>query len=253
MANQNSKTNETERIEQSQKPITSKLALLSLVLPVLGFCMSLYFVIPRDESILSWHPFYIIWGLSAIIGFVLGVVALVKIGNSNGRIAGRVSAALGISVATISLFLVCLLMMPIKRIPPLVVCGFHLHRLGMAMRIYANDYDGKYPAASKWCDLLIKDYDGGYYVKVDDFVCRSALRGGDKGLSHYAMNPNCEPNSPEDVVLLFETKGGWNQYGGPEILTVENHRPKGCNILFNSGHVEFVKPEQIGKLKWKDK
>jgi len=192
------------------------------------------------------------WGLSAIVGFVLGVVALVKIGNSNGRIAGRVSAALGIGAAAISLYFVCLLMMtPVKRRPPAVVCASHLHRLGIAMRMYANDFDGRYPAASKWCDLLIKDYDGGYYVKVDDFVCRSALRGDDKGRSHYAMNPNCEPNSPEDIILLFETKGGWNKFGGPEILTFENHKGKGCNILFNSGHVEFVKPEQISKLKWK--
>ncbi len=121
------------------------------------------------------------------------------------------------------------------------------------MRIYANDFDGKYPAAEKWCDLLIKDYDGGYYVKVDDFVCRSALRGGDKGRCHYAMNPNCEPNSPGDMVLLFESKGGWNQSGGPEIVTFENHKGKGCNILFNNGQVEFVKPEQISKLKWKEK
>jgi len=52
------------------------------------------------------------------------------------------------------------------------------------------------------------------------------------------------------MVLLFETKGGWNQFGGPEILTTENHKGKGCNILFNDGSVEFVKPERLGELKW---
>lgn len=26
---------------------------------------------------------------------------------------------------------------------------------------------------------------------------------------------------------------------------------KGYNILFNDGHVEFVKPEELDKLKWK--
>ncbi len=121
MINQNSKMSETERVEQGQKPKTSKLALLSLVLPVLGFCMSLYFVIPRDESILSWHPFYIIWWLSALVGLVLGIVALGEIGDSNGRIAGRVLATLGISVAVISfIFLgVCRLMTPVKQPPPL--------------------------------------------------------------------------------------------------------------------------------------
>jgi hypothetical protein len=84
-------------------------------------------------------------------------------------------------------------------------------------------------------------------ITKKQFAC-PAVR---EGRCHYAMNPNCEPNSPEDVVLLFETKGGWNKYGGPEILTFENHKEKGCNILFNSGHVMFIKPGQISKLKWK--
>ena len=72
-----------------------------------------------------------------------------------------------------------------------------------------------------------------------------------KGRCHYAMNPNCEPKSPSDMVLLFETKGGWNQFGGSELLTTENHGGKGCNVLFNDGHVEFVRPERLGELKWK--
>jgi hypothetical protein len=229
---------------QPQKPRTSKLALLSLVLPVLGFCIVLHF------GTLEWVRFFRgMWGLSAIVGFVLGVVALVKISNSSGRIAGQALATLGIGAAAISLLI--MLMTPVKQPPPLLVCGSNLHRLGFAMQVYANDFDGKYPAADKWCDLLMKGRNGGYYLKEETFLCRSALKRGDKGRSHYAMNPNCEPNSPEDVVLLFETKGGWNQFGGPEILTFENHKGKGCNILFNSGQVEFVKPEQISKLRWK--
>jgi hypothetical protein len=123
------------------------------------------------------------------------------------------------------------------------MCGKNLHKIGIAIRHYANDNNNKYPAVNKWCDLLVK------YEKVAEkqFVCPSIR----EGRSHYAMNPNCEPNSPEDVVLLFETKGGWNRYGGVEIITFENHKGKGCNVLFNNGRVEFVKPEQISKLKWK--
>jgi len=68
--------------------------------------------------------------------------------------------------------------------------------------------------------------------------------------SDYAMNPNCEPNSPPGTVLLFETKGGWNQFGGPGLLTFENHGGKGCNILFNDGHVEFVRTKLFEELKW---
>ena len=248
MTEQNSKTGETKRIEQWQKPKTSKLAVLSLVLVALGFCIVLHFV--ERGSFRFFRGILFIWGLSVIVGFVFGIVALVKIGNSNGKITGRASAVLGIGLATISLPFICLAVMPVKRVPPSLACRSNLHRLGFAMRTYANDFDGKYPTAEKWCDLLMKGYDGGY-VKAEEFVCKSALKGGDKGRCHYAMNPNCEPNSPEDVVLLFETKGGWNQFGGPELLAPENHKGEGCNILFNDGHVKFVKPEQIGKLKWK--
>ena len=52
------------------------------------------------------------------------------------------------------------------------------------------------------------------------------------------------------MVLLFETNGGWNQYGGPELLTTENHKGKGCNVLLNFGNVEFVKPTEFEKLNW---
>ena len=45
-------------------------------------------------------------------------------------------------------------------------------------------------------------------------------------------------------------KQRWNQVGGPEILTTENHKGKGCNILFNDGSVEFVKTERLGELVW---
>ena len=64
------------------------------------------------------------------------------------------------------------------------------------------------------------------------------------------MNPDREPNSSDDMVLLFETEDGWNQFGGPELLTFENHGSKGCNVLFNDGHKEFIKPSQVSKLKW---
>ena len=86
-----------------------------------------------------------------------------------------------------------------------------------------------------------------YERKMKLHICPSA----GEGKSHYAMNPNCEPNSPADTVLLFETEGGWNQFGGPEILTTENHNGEGCNILFNGGYVEFVKTKNLDKLKWK--
>jgi len=156
---------------------------------------------------------------------------------------------LGISVVVLVVLLFIYFFVPaFSHGPPGIrgaICRAHLHEIGIAINHYANDNDNKYPTVDKWCDLLMKHGE----LTEKQFVCPSVR----KGRCHYAMNPDCEPNSPAYVVLLFETKGGWNQYGGPEMLTFENHKEKGCNILFNSGHVMFVKPEQISKLRWKAK
>ena len=42
----------------------------------------------------------------------------------------------------------------------------------------------------------------------------------------------------------------WNQVGGPELLTVENHKGEGCNVVYASARVEFVETKDLGKLKW---
>lgn len=159
-----------------------------------------------------------------------------------------------------------------------IICGNNLKGLGKAIQLYANDYNGRYPTADKWCDLLI-EHSG---IDEKQFFCRysgddpyyrtsepieeanlspNMLFLGDYNdyeghrhykywirVAHYATNPNCEPNSPANVVLLFETKGGWNQYGGAEILTIENHFT-GCNVLTNNGRVRFVKLQKLSKLK----
>jgi len=119
--------------------------------------------------------------------------------------------------------------------------------LGVAIQFYAREYDNKYPNADKWCDLLLQHGDGG--AREEWFVCRGALKKGNQKRCHYAINPHAEPNSPGDMVLLFETKGGWNQFGGPGLLTFENHGGKGCNVLFNDGHIEFVKTERLSEFK----
>jgi hypothetical protein len=70
--------------------------------------------------------------------------------------------------------------------------------------------------------------------------------------SDYAMNWNWEPNSPPDTVLLFETKPGWNQHGGPELFTLDNHDPKGGCVLLNDGTVRFIRTkEELAQLRWK--
>jgi hypothetical protein len=227
--------NEEENKTENQKPTTSKLAILSPLMVALSF-------------IILWRYSrfgYYIWLSLAIVGLVLGVAAMCQINYSKERKAGKVSAIFGVIIAIIFLYLAA---QPDKPIHPLMVCGTNLSSLVKAMLTYAYDYNGKYPAVDKWCDIL---WESGKIPKDKVFICPGALQNGNKERCHYAMNPNCEPNSPADTVLLFETDGGWNLSGGSELLSTKNHDEKGCNILYNGGSVEFVRKEKLQDLKWK--
>jgi hypothetical protein len=72
--------------------------------------------------------------------------------------------------------------------------------------------------------------------------------------SDYAMNANSRGRggSPKDMVFLFESRPGWNQCGGPELFTFDNHNPKGGLVLLNDGTVKFVRTEEeLKQLRWK--
>ncbi len=101
---------------------------------------------------------------------------------------------------------------------------------------FRSEYEWAYQSPDKWCDEILSN--------KDCFKCPS---GGS-----YAMNPNCKLNSPGDMVLLFETKAGWNQHGGQELFTFDNHEPKGGCVLLNDGTVKFIRTEEeLHKLRWK--
>jgi prepilin-type processing-associated H-X9-DG protein len=212
---------------------TSGLAIASFILGIVSFC-----------------TFFI----TAIPAIVLGIVGLVKIAHSGGKLKGNGFAIAGIVVPIVAGVFMLPLMLGIT-LPALArtrqvafrrVCGTNMSSLGKAMLIYANDYNDKFPTGSKWCDLLIE------HAAVDrrSFQCRGATEGP----CNYAMNQNVAdlgPSAQPQVVLLFETHPGWNQTGGPESLTTENHQDEGCNVLFVDGHVEFVKKSALDRLRWK--
>lgn len=125
-------------------------------------------------------------------------------------------------------------------------CRINLNSLGRAISLYADEHNDTYPAYDKWCDLLIEHGN----ISKSVLKCRSVRK---RGLCDYAMNPNADPSGASDMVLLFESKSGWNQYGGEELLKLGKHVDKGCSILFNDGHIEFVRQIDLAKLKWKDK
>jgi hypothetical protein len=123
-----------------------------------------------------------------------------------------------------------------------LLCTINLKKLEMVMNEYVKESGGSYPDPARWCDLLVKQFG----LTPDYFVCPPAT----KARSNYAMNPNCTPGSPNDVVLLFEAKGGWNQHGGPELMAFDNRGDGKCHVLLKYGIVALVTREEADKLNW---
>ena len=105
---------------------------------------------------------------------------------------------------------------------------------------------GSYPAPAQWCDALVPILQSNRYNQ-EALKCPNAPSGN----CSYAINPFCEPDSPPDTVLLFETRAGWNQHGGPQILSFNNHEPNGGNVLLKDGTVKFIRTEEeLNQLRW---
>jgi hypothetical protein len=240
--------NQISENTQGRKPKICKPAILSPLIIILG-CLTGLIILISQGRILQEEVGVSFLFVSPVVGLILGIITSCKIHESNGALKGYVFSISGVVLAVG--IIIFLFLLPRLTYPPRpadgMICVTNLAMLGKAIILYANNYDPiTYPTKDKWCDLLVE------YADVDEktLVCKGALKIGDKGRCHYAMNPNCEPNSPNDVVLLFETSGGWNQYGGPELLNTEHHKGEGCSVLFNNGYVRFIKTKNIGELKW---
>ncbi len=108
------------------------------------------------------------------------------------------------------------------------------------------------PPTNTWCDSMLRSYSRAIEISHENLIRPYICPSVGQGKCHYAMNPNCKLDSPLDMVLLFETKAGWNQHGGPELFTFDNHEPKGGCVLLNDGTVKFIRTkEELQELRWK--
>jgi hypothetical protein len=119
----------------------------------------------------------------------------------------------------------------------------------MGMITYANKNDGILPADTL-CDTLLSAFG----KQVEAGMLRCPASDAEEGQCSYALNAAAVGKSldalPSDMVLFFESKPGWNQVGGPELLTTDNHKGDGCNVFFADYHAEFVRADQVANLRW---
>ena len=244
----------TNNNSQDQQPRTSRLAVAALVCALLG-PLSLYLLaLPKPFEALLWPLLFLLFLAPCgawLFGLLLGIISLRHIKSSNGRLTGK-----GCAISAIVLSLVWMVIAPgravfqaamkERELSRRIGCGKNLSDLGKALHKYADAHDGKYPTADNWCDLLLN----GDYITKSQLKCPTDK----KGPSSYSLNEDIaaanRADIPGDVVLLFESKPGWNQTGGAQLLAPENHLAEGCHILFNDGHVDFERTGEFERLKW---
>ena len=170
-----------------------------------------------------------------------------------------------------------------------IKCMANMRNLGIVFYIYAQDHSNSYPTPEKWCDLLVMNYEVTleYLVcKSSDAKIGESSYALNKNIAgknsseipedtvilfetNFGKNPIGRDGTLGDrewyksLNSLTERedlkqhkhsekvyKHRWNQFGGPELLTMENHKGEGCNVMFGDWHVEYVKAERLGELKW---
>jgi hypothetical protein len=224
-------------VMSARPPVEGKMsgmAIASLVLGVLG---------------------WVTLGLGSLLGLILGIVAMVRIGRSRGALRGNGVALAGTIVS--GTFLLIVPILAAMLLPALakakakaqgIYCMNNLKQLGLGTIMYANDHQNLLPAGTNWSSAVVK-YVGSERV----FVC-PADRHAKK--CAYAFNVNLsgidlkEVRSPSDTVLIFESDGDWNATGGPEMVLTSPRHIRAVGLVFADGHAELASPSRIDRLRW---
>ena len=175
---------------------TSGMAVTSLVLGILGMFTC---------------------GITALAGLILGIVAMVKVKNSGGRLGGGGLALAGTIVSGIFLLMIPIfaaMLLPAlasaKQKAQEINCVNNEKQLALAVKIYSNDNNNQFPPAATWCDAIKTAVGNENIFKCpaadSDRRCDYAFNAKLDGMDESKINPQ--------TVMIFESDGGWNANGG---------------------------------------
>ncbi len=215
------------------RPPTSKAAVTSLVLGLLGMCTV---------------------GITGVIGLIVGVVAIVTVGRSRGRIGGVGYAIAGTVISAASLLFGCLtlgMMLPnlsqARVAAQQVKAQAQMREVAQAAIIYSHEFDGTLPVES-WVEALLSQN----YITEDVLVMPSASGEGRAfaANANLAGVPLLEVEEPQRTVLFFECAEGSPLSGGAELLPAQPRHHQGYLVVYVDGSVDIVSPARLGELRW---
>jgi hypothetical protein len=212
--------------------------------PIAAFAAFIGVVVVLAAGQDFWSHHEILYLLAVLALLLLGAVAVLRIAFGLDD-----SQGLYVLIPTVLLWAGFAMFPPVWAPRPVNLssnCQANIHSVYLAMKAYAEDHDGKWPAGDRWCDLLLES---GYLDDPDVLRCPAT---GEK-LCGYALNSNLEgrhtPGHTE-TVLLFETDPRRNGCGGPKLLPAEPRHLGGLNFVFEDGTLRHVPADEFGSLRW---
>lgn len=207
----------------------SALAVVSLVLGVLG-CT----------------------GLGALAGLVCGLVALVRINRSGGRLRGRGLAIAGLVVSALMVPISAGMLLPAlanaKSKAQTIASLNNLKQLGVAARMYSTDHADTFPAPERWTESLRPFLGAG----ADQVLRRPANAGAACGYGYnQAVAGKKESEVDPDTVLFFELEvPECDAVGGEELLRHPRSEGDPVVVGYADGSVMQLRMERLSELRW---
>jgi hypothetical protein len=211
---------------------TSGMAIASLVLGILGVFTC---------------------GVTALIGLILGIIAMVKVKNSGGKLGGNGIALAGTIVSGIFLLMIPIyaaMMLPAlaaaKQRAQVINCVNNEKQLALAVRIYSGDNKDQLPPAATWCDAIQPEAGT---TKI--FHCPADFSGSRCSYAFNAKLGGVDENKiAPNTVLIFESDGGWNANGGSELMIWKPRHARVFVVAFADGSVQQLRESQLNTLRW---
>jgi prepilin-type processing-associated H-X9-DG protein len=213
---------------------TSGMAITSLVLGILGMFTC---------------------GLTALFGLIFGIIAMIKVNKSGGKLKGFGLALAGTIVSGIFLFMIPIFAAML--LPALsaahdkareINCVNNEKQLALAVRMYSDGNKNQLPPAATWCDA-IKTTVGSEKI----FRC-PAVNSNSNSRCDYAFNSKLDGMDESKInpqtVMLFESDGGWNANGGPESMISKPRHARMFVVAFADGSVQQLRASQLDSLRW---
>lgn len=216
--------------QSSQPARTSGLAVASLVLGILGFFTC---------------------GIAAIIGLILGIIAMSQGKKSSGSVggvalAGTIVSALFILMVPLGAAMLLPALAKAKQRAQTIQCVNNMKQLALAARIYAGSHNNQLPPAATWCDALSSEVASPRVFQCPaanlNDRCDYAFNANLDGLNVDSVNPN--------TVLFFESNPGWNLSGGPELMLRQSRHFRLFIVAFADGHIEQATAARLASLRW---